>query len=409
MPVTKLTIAYCRTYQAAFRVAVNFLDWTEPRVIKGDGAVRKLPEIIKNNGHFSVLVVTDKGLMGLNLLDPLFEGLKEQGINYAVFDGVQPNPTIANIEEAVKIYNNHHCSAIIAFGGGSPMDCAKICGARIARPNMSVKKMRGTLKVLKKLPMLYAVPTTAGTGSETTLAAVVSDPSTHEKYAIQDPVLRPKYAVLDPSLTVGLPKHITSTTGMDALTHAVEAYIGQSNTPGTEEAAKKAVRLIFDNLKTAYDDGKNIEARENMLEASYLAGVAFTRAYVGYVHAIGHNLGGMYGTPHGLAMAVILPYVLEYFGETAHARLAELADVAGLETAGLAEHQKAELFINAVKEMNKYMNIPEHIEIQPNDVPTIAQRALHEANPLYPVPKIMSFPECAELIGKIGDLRENWK
>ncbi len=197
------------------------------------------------------------------------------------------------------------------------------------------------------------MPTTAGTGSETTLAAVVSDPSTHDKYAIQDPVLRPKYAVLDPSLTVVLPIHITSTTGMDALTHAVEAYIGQSNTPGTEEAAKKAVRLIFDNLKTAYDDGKNIEARENMLEASYLAGVAFTRAYVGYVHAIGHNLGGMYGTPHGLAMAVILPYVLEYFGETAHARLAELADVAGLKTAGLAEHQKAELFINAVKEMNK--------------------------------------------------------
>ncbi len=407
MSVTKLTIAYCRTYQAAFRVAVNFLDWTEPQVIKGEGAVKKLPEIIKKNGHASVLVVTDKGLMGLNLLDGLFEGLKEQGINFTVYDGVQPNPTIANIEEAVRMYNNHRCSGIIAFGGGSPMDCAKICGARIARPGTSVQKMRGTLKVLRKLPMLYAVPTTAGTGSETTLAAVVSDPSTHEKYAIQDPVLRPKYAVLDPALTTGLPKHITSTTGMDALTHAVEAYIGQSNTPGTEEAAKKAVRLIFENLEKAYDNGKDMEARENMLEASYLAGTAFTRAYVGYVHAIGHNLGGMYGTPHGLAMAVILPYVLEYFGESAHKRLAELADAAGLETAGLAEHQKAKLFIEKIKEMNKYMGIPEHLEIKAEDVPTLAQRALNEANPLYPVPKIMGFLDCMNTINKIGDLEED--
>ncbi len=405
MPVTKLSTAYCRSYQAAMRVAVNFLDWTEPKVIKGEGAVKELPAIIKQNGHYSVLVVTDKGLMGLHLLDDLFAGLEEQGINYAVYDGVQPNPTIDNIEEAVRIYNNHRCSGIIAFGGGSPMDCAKICGARIARPGTKVQKMRGTLKVIKKIPMLYAVPTTAGTGSETTLAAVVSDPSTHEKYAVQDPVLRPKYAVLDPNLTLGLPPHITSTTGMDALTHAVEAYIGQSNTKDTEEAAKKAVRLIFDNIKTVYDDGKNVEARGNMLEASYYAGVAFTRAYVGYVHAIGHNLGGMYGTPHGLAMAVILPYVLEFFGETAHKRLAELADVAGLETSGMTDAQKAELFIEKVKEFNKYMNIPEHIDaIKQEDVTTIAQRALHEANPLYPVPKIMSFPECVELIGKIGNI-----
>lgn len=394
---------YCRAYQGIFRVAVNFLDWTEPQLVKGEGSVKKLPEIVKANGHTSVLVVTDKGLMNLHLLDGLFEGLDKAGINYVVYDGTQPNPTIDNIEEARALYINNCCSAVIAFGGGSPMDCAKAAAARIARPNKTVQQMRGTLKIIKKLPTIYAVPTTAGTGSETTIAAVVSDPKTHEKYALQDPVLRPKYAVLDPELTVGLPPHITSTTGMDALTHAVEAYIGHSNTKGTIEAAEKATKLIFDNIFTAYENGKDLTARENMLEASYLAGIAFTRAYVGYVHSIAHNLGGMYGTPHGLANAVILPYVLEYYGSTAAEALAKLADVAGLETAGMSSAQKAELFIANIKEFNKMMNIPEHLKILEKDIPTIANRALREGNPLYPVPKIMDYDDCVSIIKRIAE------
>lgn len=405
MEIPNFNKAYCRSYQAAFRVAVNFLDWTEPVLIKGEGAVKKLPEVIKGNGHKSVLVVTDKGLMGLHLLDDLFAGLTEQGINYAVYDGVQPNPTIDNIEEAVRIYRNHRCSGVVAFGGGSPMDCAKVCAARIARPGTPVQKMRGTLKVIRKLPLLYAVPTTAGTGSETTVAAVVSDPTTHEKYAINDPVLRPKYAVLDPALTTGLPPHITSTTGMDALTHAVEAFIGKSNTEETEAAALKATRLIFENIYTAYEDGKNISARENMLEGSYLAGIAFTRAYVGYVHAIAHNFGGMYGTPHGLANAVILPYVLEYYGESAYARLAMLADASGIDVAGCTDEEKAKRFIQAIKDLNNKMNIPQHLDVKAEDIPTLAERALHEGNPLYPVPKIMNYDECCEIIKKIGNLK----
>lgn len=394
---------YCRAYQGIFRVAVNFLDWTEPQLVKGEGSVKKLPEIVKANGHTSVLVVTDKGLMNLHLLDGLFEGLDKAGINYVVYDGTQPNPTIDNIEEARALYINNCCSAVIAFGGGSPMDCAKAAAARIARPNKTVQQMRGTLKIIKNLPTIYAVPTTAGTGSETTIAAVVSDPKTHEKYALQDPVLRPKYAVLDPELTVGLPPHITSTTGMDALTHAVEAYIGHSNTKGTIEAAEKATKLIFDNIFTAYENGKDLTARENMLEASYLAGIAFTRAYVGYVHSIAHNLGGMYGTPHGLANAVILPYVLEYYGSTAAEALAKLADVAGLETAGMSSAQKAELFIANIKEFNKMMNIPEHLKILEKDIPTIANRALREGNPLYPVPKIMDYDDCVSIIKRIAE------
>lgn len=400
--VSKAKELYCRAYQGVFKMAMPFLNWDEPYILKGPGAVKDLPALIKSKGIMNVLVVTDKGLMGLHLLDGMFEALETQGIKYSVYDGVQPNPTIDNIEEARRIYLRNNCKGIIAFGGGSPMDCAKAAGARVTNPNQQVVDMRGQLKIRHALPPFFAVPTTAGTGSETTLAAVVSNPKTHEKNAINDPKLRPKYAVLDPELTLGLPPHITSTTGMDALTHAVEAYIGRSNTKTTEKYAEDATKLIFENLETAYKDGKNVAARENMLIASFYAGMAFTRAYVGYVHAIAHNLGGIYGTPHGLANAVILPYVLEYFGESAYERLAKLADVAGITNQSQSNEEKAKLFIAKIKEMNKNMNIPEHFDfIEDKDIPTLVERALKEGNPLYPVPKIMDENDCREVILKI--------
>lgn len=392
--------AFYRTYQFLFKVVMStdLFDWSEPETLEGPGAVKKLPAFIKSKGLKNVLIVTDKGLMGLHLLDSLFEKLDEEGIKYVVFDGVQPNPSIENIEDARQLYLDNACDGVVAFGGGSPMDCAKAAAARVTNPKKSVRSMRGLLKLTHKLPPFFAVPTTAGTGSEVTLAAVVTDESTHEKNAINDPRLRPKYAVLDPELTVGLPPHITSTTGMDALTHAVEAYIGRSNTPSTEMYAEKAVKMIFENVKVAYEDGKNMDARNNMLKASYYAGMAFTRAYVGYVHAIGHNLGGMYHVPHGLAMAVILPHVLEYYGETAYARLAKLAVISGVKTDG-SDAEKAKAFIEAIKQLNKDMNIPDGFEqIEEKDLPILVERALKEANPLYPVPRIMDKADCEKVI-----------
>ncbi len=395
-----LTNAFCRVYQKTFKMVMPVFNWDEPELLKGPGAIKDLPALVKSKGINNVLVVTDKGLMSLNLLDSLFENLEKQGIKYTVYDGVQPNPSIENIEEGRRIYLKNGCEGIIAFGGGSPMDCAKVVGARIANPNKSVSQMRGLLKVVKKIPPFFAVPTTAGTGSETTLAAVVSNMQTHEKYAINDPQLRPKYAVLDPELTTGLPKKITSTTGMDALTHAIEAYIGQSGVKSTNDYAEKATKLIFDNIEKAYEDGKNIEARENMLVASFYAGMAFTRAYVGYVHAIAHNLGGLYGTPHGLANAVILPHVLEYYGEAAYEKLAKLADIVGID--GNSDKEKAEKFIEEIKEMNEEMDIPEHFDfIKDEDIPTIVERALKEGNPLYPVPKIMDKEDCTKVVKAI--------
>lgn len=393
---------YYRFVQNVLKIAMCFFDWSEPTLLEGSGAILKLPSLIKEKGISRVLVVTDKGLMSLKLLDPLFEELKKQEIEYFIYDEVKPNPTISNIEDCKDVYIDNKCEGIIAFGGGSPMDCAKGAAARIVKPNKTIPQMRGYLKINKKIPPFFAIPTTAGTGSETTLAAVISDPSTHEKYAIADMSLRPKYAVLDPNLTLGLPPQITSTTGMDAYTHAIEAYIGKSNVKITRRYAEEASKLIHENLEVAYKNGKDIKARENMLKASYLAGAAFTRAFVGYVHAIAHNLGGMYNTPHGLANAVILPYVLEWYGKSIYKPLAKLADIIGISKENMSNEEKAKLFISDIRRMNREMQIPEKFDfIKEEDIPTIVSRALKEGNPGYPVPKIMNKKDMEYVIRQL--------
>ena len=399
---------YYRIYQFVMGMGMNFMPWIEPEVIDGADSIKKLPAVIKNKGYSRVLVVTDSVLMSLHLLDSLFEALDAAGVKYALYDQVQPNPTFDNIEAALKIYYANNCQAIIAFGGGSPMDCAKGVGARVARPSRSVNQMRGLFRVMLPSlkmgsilpPTTFAVPTTAGTGSETTIAAVVSNPQTHEKSPITDPVIRPRYAVLDPKLTIGLPPHITATTGMDALTHAVESYIGKFyNNTDTTVKAMLAVEMIFNNIEKAYKDGKDLEARGQMLRAAYYAGYTFTRGGVGYVHGIGHNLGGMYNVPHGLAMSVIMPYVLEWYGAAAHKPLADLAELIGVSKPGMSNAAKARAFIEAVKALNQRMNIPSKFDcIKDADIPLIAKRALLECNPTYPVPKIMNHQDCMSVI-----------
>jgi len=386
---------YCRLYQQSLKIATNFLPWRQPELLNSLG---RLPDLIKTQHIHHVLIVTDKGILSIGLLDPLTKGLEEKEIKYTIYSDTVPNPTIENIEEALKLYHSGQCQGIIAFGGGSPMDCAKGVGARVARPNKSIPQMRGVLKVLKKLPPLFAIPTTAGTGSEGTLAAVVTNSKTHEKYALMDTALIPHYAVLDPQLTVKLPPAITAATGMDAMTHAVEAYIGRSSTRETKQYSIEAIKIIFQNLYEAYSNGSNITAREQMQKAAYLAGLAFTRAYVGNIHAIAHTLGGFYSTPHGLANAVILPYVLDYYGETIYRPLAELADAAGLSSGSQTDEQKAKKFIEAIKKLNRDMAIPEKLDgIRESDIPLMAERALKEANPLYPVPVIFNKQDMFQL------------
>ena len=317
----------CRAFQAALRLAIPLLPYRRPETVE---RVEDLPAIIRARGCTRVLLVTDPGVMALGLTRRLEESLSLAGMFCAVYDRTVANPTTVQVEEARELYLERGCQAIIGFGGGSSMDCAKAAAIRAARPRKPLSKCRGILKVHARLPLLIAIPTTAGTGSETTLAAVITDADTRHKYAINDFPLIPRYAVLDPAITVSLPPALTASTGMDALTHAVEAYIGRSTTRDTREASLTAVRLIFENLDAAYADGNNLTARRNMLHASYLAGCAFTKSYVGYVHAVAHSLGGVYNVPHGRANAVILPMVLEAYGPAAHRRLAELARAAGI-------------------------------------------------------------------------------
>lgn len=389
-----------RVFQGVMYVAMPLLPWRKPELLVGENKILELPSLIKKQGLSKVLVVTSKELIDLGLLNGLFAQMKTDSLEYVIYDGTIPNPTIDNIEEGLALYKENNCQGIIAFGGGSPMDCAKGIGARVARPNKKVSQMKGLLKILKKLPLIFAVPTTAGTGSEVTVAAVITDSSTHEKYPINDPMLIPRFAVLDPLLTVGLPKGITSTTGVDALTHAVEAYIGKGNTAETKDMAEKAVKLIYENLYIAYSNGKDIEARKNMQLAAHYAGIAFTRAYVGYVHAIAHSLGGQYGIPHGLANAIILPHLLEYYGDSIYEKLSSLANIVGI--VGISSKEKAERFIQWIKDLNKSMGIPNRVAgIKEEDIPTLVKRALSEANPLYPVPKFMDEEEMNEMYHQI--------
>lgn len=391
-----------RVQHQVMKTASTIIPFPQPVLLTGPGSVKKLAENIRIRGLKHVLVVTDKVLMGLKLVDGLLESLEENDVSYSIFDDVQPNPTIENVEKGRQAYKKNNCDSLVGFGGGSPIDCAKIIGARISNPYFSVRRMKGLFRVFLPIPPFFCVPTTAGTGSETTVAAVITDADTHEKFAISDLKLIPKIAVLDPELMVGLPPHITSTTGMDALTHAVEAYIGLNGNKFTDEKAENATRLIFENLEKAYKKGTDLKARNNMALASYYGGAAFTRAYVGYVHAIAHNLGGLYGVPHGLANAVILPHVLEFCREEAEKKLAKLAIAGGLGSKGESEEVLSRKFIKKIKTMNKNMKIPTVIkELREKDIPLIAKRALDEAHPDYPVPRIMTLKECEDLVRKL--------
>ena len=395
---------YCRCYQRVLQAASYFVNWRRPYLIEGENCVRQLPDFLCKDGIHKPLVITDRGISSLGLMDSLLEAMDQKGIPYEIYDETVPNPSSETVEQALAKYRENDCDGLIAFGGGSPMDCAKAVGARIVRPEKSLKQMQGVMKIHRRLPMLYAIPTTAGTGSETTLAAVITDTAAQVKYQIDDTVLIPSAAFLDPYLTVGLPAQITSTTGMDALTHAVEAYLGKSNTRETREMAETAVQLIFENLQTAYRQGNNLTARANMLKASHYAGIAFTRAYVGYVHALAHAVGGLYHTPHGLANSVILPYVLSYYGSAAHKKLARLADLTGITENSDTTEAKAERFIEEIRRMNRAMNIPAHLsEIREEDIPLLTDHAVREANPLYPVPRILGKKDMEFLLRQIGN------
>ena len=411
----KLEVIWCRTFQGVLKVGNYFMGYRMPKYLEGPGKIKELGIFLKEKNINDVLVVTGSGMMRRGQVQPMLDGFDAAGIRYTVQTFDHPDPSSDDVELGYKTYKENGCKAIVALGGGSRIDCAKGIAAKAVHPKKKVSQLQGLLKIHWPIPTFVAIPTTAGAGSETTVAAVITDSATHRKAAINDPFLIPKYAVLDPELTVGLPPYTTATTGMDALAHAVEAYTNHTyNTKLENRLAKEAVKLIHDNILLAYEDGSNLEARQNMQRGAFFAGRAFTRGCVGYVHAVGHTLGGLYGVAHGLAASVrhlcrerrdgrpcpARGDELREFGASAHKRLAELADVCGI--GGANEAEKANNFIRWIEETNAKMGLPDKFDvIQDKDIDQMIAWAMKEANPLYPVPVVWGKKDFRRFIESI--------
>jgi len=389
------------TLKRAAGLMTRLLPIPQPLLMVGPGASVRLAQAIGDFAHRKVLIVTDEVVARLGLLAPLTDTLAASGTDFVVFDRITPDAPIPEVEQGIARFVGEHCDAIVAIGGGSVMDAAKAI-ALAAANGKHPRDLVGYFKGLHGPVAIYAVPTTAGTGSEVTVAAVISDPEHDRKLVIADTRIVPRMAALDPRLMTGLPAPITAATGMDALTHAVEAYIGGWGTDFTDRMALAAVGMIYRNLPLAFADGQDLAAREKMALAATYAGLAFTRANVGNVHAIAHQLGGRYHTPHGLANAIMLAPVLRFSSQAAQSRLARLALRARVGRDGDGQATLARKFVDSVQALNRSLGIPSELAaLREEDIPALAKAACWEADTNYPVPRVMSQRDCQALLREV--------
>lgn len=387
-----MKIFLMRTYQWIMKFAMNFLPWREPIRYKGVGMLRMTSVELKSHSIQHVLIVTDDGVKNSGIVERVTTLLDESNISFEIFADVKPNPDEAVIEEISKVYINSGAKGFIGIGGGSVIDATKVASVIVNQTDKKPRDFEGMLKIRKKSAYTLMIPTTAGTGSEVTLAAVISNPDERKKYRIMDPKLIPNATILSPEVVESLPAKLTAETGMDALTHAVEAYINRSQTKQTEKDALQAVNLIHQNLEKSYDEPHDLGARLSMLEASYFAGRAFTRAYVGNIHAISHALTAFYDAPHGQTNATVMPIVLRMYGDVVYQRLAELADQIELIDISSSDEEKALAFIEWIEGLNGKFKISKTVpEIDMADMEELITHAYKEANPLYPVPVIFDY------------------
>ncbi len=347
----------------------------------GQGALDDAINDIATLGFTRGLVVTDKPLVELGLVSKLTEALGMKGIESIVFDGVQPNPTTGNVEAGLALFRDNQCDFVISFGGGSPHDCAKGI-ALVATNGGTIRDYEGVDRSSKPQAPLVAINTTAGTASEMTRFCIITDESRHIKMAIVDKHTTPILSVNDPELMLAKPKALTAATGMDALTHAVEAYVSTAATPITDACAEKAIALISQYLRRAVEDGSDLEAREQMAYAQFLAGMAFNNASLGYVHAMAHQLGGFYDLPHGVCNAILLPHVQAFNASVATRQLAGVARCMGVDTQGMSEAEAAEAALQAIRQLSADIRIPANLTelgVKAEDIPTLATNALNDA------------------------------
>lgn len=390
-----------RIIQFFIKIGVRMIQWHTDEIISGTGVLTDLAKILKQKKFNKIFIITDSQIYSSGLCNNLITGLQQNQLNYVVFKDVVSNPTIESVERALDIFRQSNSDVIISIGGGSVLDTAKLVGARYTNSRKSLKQMRGYFRVTKSIPYLIAVPTTAGSGSEATIVGVVTNEITHEKYAIVSPKLIPNMVVLDPVITINLPAHITAYTGMDALTHAIECYIGRANTKETKRFSLEAIKKIWNNLEKSVNNPDNLNARKEMQEASYLAGAAFTKGFVGYIHALAHPLSGLYNTPHGLANAVLLPEVLKKYDKSINKDIHILYKELGYQE-HLSVDEERIFLIEEIYRLNERIGIPKKIaEIEEKDLEVMIQRCIKEAHPMYPVPRILNKKAFREIYKEI--------
>ncbi|MGL4859557.1 MAG: L-threonine dehydrogenase [Enterobacteriaceae bacterium] len=336
---------------------------------------------IKSYGFQQALIVTDAVLNKLGVVAQVQEMLSEGGVKSVVYDGTHPNPTTSNVREGLELLQANQCDFVISLGGGSPHDCAKGI-ALVATNGGEINDYEGVDRSAKPQLPLIAINTTAGTASEMTRFCIITDETRHIKMAIVDKHVTPILSINDAALMAGMPKGLTAATGMDALTHAVEAYVSTAATPITDACALKAVTMIAQNLRTAVEDGSNEEAREAMAYAQFLAGMAFNNASLGYVHAMAHQLGGFYDLPHGVCNAVLLPHVQEFNAKASAARLKDVAAAMGIDVSAMDYDAGAQACLEAIRQLSKEIGIPAgltELKVKEEDIPTLATNALNDA------------------------------
>ncbi|MDN3653225.1 iron-containing alcohol dehydrogenase [Thalassotalea ponticola] len=392
-----------RTVTWSLKVASKFLNIPKPLLFCGLDSRYKLLNLIADQGSHRVLLVSDSGLLKLGLLEPLANHLEQQGVSVSLFTDIMADPSESVIVKGIHVLQQKQCDIVLAVGGGSAIDAAKMIAALARLPDVSehsIRRCAGMLKIINKGLPLYVLPTTAGTGSEATMAAVVSHSSTGQKYAIISPAISADVAALDAQLMTKLPAHLTAATGMDALTHAIEAFCSKNASKETDLFALTATRLIFANLLTSVNQPDNLTARENMALASFYAGLAFNKAGVGYVHAFAHQLGAKYHISHGLANAMVLPTVMRFNQGACASRMAVLARHINLE--GNEQDQLSERFIQAVEQLCHQLDIPQTVSpLSTNDYDDIIKHALDEAHYLYAVPRFLDAQLARSLLQSI--------
>lgn len=379
-------VAYCRIFQAGLALSMCMMKIPLPALREGEGCSLACVDDLKALGKKRPLFFVEEGLRKVGLSKKLEEALNNDGIECIFFTNIKPNPTDVLVEEAKQIYLQRGCDSLIALGGGSTIDLAKAVGVLVTYPDKKIDDFAGILKIHRQIPPLLAIPTTCGTGSETTVASVIVNEKNKDKYQIDSPYLVPAYAYLDGSLLAKLPPKVIAMTGMDALTHALEAYIGRANTKYTKQCALDAFDGIRKYLYRFYSNQSDIEARIGMLKASFDAGNAFTRAFIGYVHALAHALGGAYNIAHGLANAILLPYVIRCYGKSINGKSLDILCALGVSYKdGEPPYETLATYID---QLNEKMGIPKTFSASfpKEDIPSLCKHALKEANPLYPVP-----------------------